>query len=49
MTQNSNEIHKRDFGLRKEKVLLKLKLVETKHCFELLSYFFFIFKIIKIR
>jgi len=35
-TYHSNEIYKQDFGLRKEKVLLKLRFpVETylKHCF----------------
>jgi len=41
---------KRDFGLRKEKVLLKLRLVETylKHCFSY-NHNFFIFLIIKIN
>jgi len=50
MSYDSNEIYKRGIGLRKEKVLFKLRLVEPTLSISF-SYYrnFFIFQIIKIN
>jgi len=48
MSYDSNNIHKQDFGLRKEKLILKLRLIDTYYLLLLVIITTFIFKIIKV-